>query len=174
MHTTSSKAASNIAPAPVQARADGDGDSDIHAPGNDNDNSAALNSGNPASPAEKRNITKLIERYYASALAENGVVACSMLFSTLEESVPEDYGISPPGQPYMKGTTCPAVLAGVFKHFHPQLAAELPKLEVARVRVQGRHGDVILSFGKMPMREIQTSLEGRTWRVDALLDSEVP
>lgn len=173
-HTSSSAAAAEIAPAPVLSKIDGDEDNDIGAPSDDTNNSQALAIGHPASPVERRAITALIKRYYAAALAGNGAAACSMLFSTLEESVPEDYGVSPPGQPYMKGKTCPAVLDGVFRHFHPQLAAELPSLKVARMGVNGRHAMVILTFGKMPMREIPTSREGRIWRIGALLDTEVP
>jgi hypothetical protein len=74
----------------------------------------------------------------------------------------------------MRGTTCAAVLTLLFKHDHPQLVAELPKLEVARVRLIEHHGIVILHFGTLPERQIPVAREGHTWKLQGLLDSEVP
>ena len=97
-----------------------------------------------------------------------------MIYSTLAEAVPEDYGLSPPGPPYMRGTTCPAVLTLLFKHLHSQLGLELPKIKVTRVRLTEHHGLAVLSFGTMPERQIQVAREGHVWRLAALLDGELP
>jgi hypothetical protein len=155
-------------------KADNDSDNDNGAPGDDKNNNSVLYAFHAASPADERAITSLIKRYYAVALAGQGAKACSMIYSTLAESVPEDYGLSPPGPPYMRGTTCPVVLSLMFKHFHTELAAELPKLEVARVRLQGHRGLAVLHFGKVPQRQLQVAREGHVWKLASLLDSELP
>ncbi len=166
----------DTAPAAVKTKADADkdNDNDIGGAEDDADNGSVIDFGHPASSAEKRAIVALIKRYYAAAYAENGAAACSMIYSTFQESVPEDYGQSPPGQPYMRGTTCAAVVTLLFKHFHPQIAIEYPKLEVAAVRLIEHHGLVLLRFGALPERQILVAREGHIWRVASLLDSEVP
>ncbi len=172
---TVSTVPTDTTPAPLQAKADSDHDNDLSAAeGDDRNNNSTLDFGHEADAAETRTITALIKRYYAAAYAENGAQACSMLYSTLEEAVPEDYGQSPPGPHYMSGTSCPAVLTLLFKHFHPQLALEYPKLAVARVRLVEHHGIVILRFGALPERQISVAREGHVWRLDELLDDEVP
>lgn len=161
-------------PAPVETRADADHDNDIHAPGDDTRNGSTLDYGHAADSSDNRAITALIKRYYAAAEAENGAAACSMLYSVFAEGVPEDYGQSPPSQPYMRGSTCPAVMTLLFKHLHPQLALEVPKLQVARVRLVEHRGLVVLHFGALPEREIYIEREGHTWKVDTLLDNAMP
>ncbi len=162
-------------PAPAETKADADHDNDLAAAeGDDRNNNGTLDYGHEADAAETRAITALIEHYYKAAYTENGARACSMLYSAFEEEVPEDYGQSPPGPPYMSGTTCPAILTLLFKHFHPQLMLEYPKLVVARIRVSEHHAVSILRFGGLPERQIGVTRERHTWKVDQLLDSEVP
>jgi hypothetical protein len=173
-NTTPSTTPSNTAPAPADTKVDGDKDNDISAPDDDTKNNSVLDFGHAASASEKQTITALVKRYYAAALAGDGAKACAMLYSTLAEAVPEDYGQSPPGQPYMRGTTCPAVMALLFKHFHKQLAVEVPVLKVSRVRLDEHHGLAVLTFGNLPERDISVAREGHVWKIEALLDSELP
>ena len=170
LHTASS----SVAAAPAQTGTDADNDNDLSAPYDDRSNNSVLASGHQPSASERRAITLLLKRYYKAATAENGARACAMIYSTLAEAVPEDYGQSPPGQPYMKGTTCPMVLTMIFKHFHPQLSLELPKLKVAGMRISEGHGVAVLRFGRLPERQIAIRREGHTWKISALLDSELP
>jgi hypothetical protein len=161
-------------PASAVTKADADKDNDREAARDDSENNSVLDFGQEANASYTRAITTLIKRYYAAAYTENGTKACSLIYSTLAEAVPEDYGQSPPGPAYMSGTSCPAVMTLLFKHFHPQLALEYPKLKVARVRLIEHHGIAILSFGSLPERQIPVAREGHTWKVQALLDSELP
>lgn len=173
--STTASAASGTAPAPAYIKADGDKDNDIGAPFDDTNNDLALNYGHPADAADKQAVTALLKRYYAAALAGDGAKTCAMLYVTFAEAIPEDYGPGSAGAPYLKqGKTCPAVMGLLFKHFHSQLAAELPLLKVSRVRLVQHHGFAILSFGTMPEREITVRREKRTWKVEALLDGELP
>ncbi len=155
-------------------RVDADQDNDYEAGYDDTNNDSSLNFGHPANAADQRTIASLVERYYRVALAENGAKACSMIYSTLAEATPEDYG-SFAGPAYMRGNTCPVILTKLFVHFHAALAAELPKLTVLHVRLEEHHGKVILGFGKLPEREIAVMREGpRQWKIATLLDSELP
>jgi hypothetical protein len=171
---TTAAATSSTTPTPDFRKADGDKDNDIGAPDDDRNNNSVLSFGQAASSSDQSAITGLIKRYYAAALAEDGAKACSLLYSTLAEAVPEDYGQSPPGQPYMRGTTCPTVMMLLFKHEHGKLTVQVPLLKVARVRLNEHHGLTVLKFGKMPERQIPVAREGHVWKVEALLDSELP
>ncbi len=173
---TTSTAAATTAEAPLTAnllKADRDKDSDGGGASDDTNNNAVLNFGRPAGASDKRAITTLLERYYRAAATENGAAACSMLYSTLAEGVPEDYG-SYNGPTYMRGNTCPAVMTLLFKHYHRLLETEVPKLKIAQVDLQERHGLAVLNFGALPEREIQVEREGHVWRVTALIDAELP
>lgn len=151
---------------------DQDGDSDNNSKSYyDSDDKGLLEYGHAASAAEKQAITGLIKRYYVAAAAEEGAKACSMLYSTYAEAVPEDYGTSPPGPSWARGSTCAAVLTHVFNHEHTEIAAKLPKLKIARIRVEEHRGLVVLSFHKIPASEIRVLREGHTWRVEALVDN---
>jgi hypothetical protein len=154
---------------------DRDKDADSNGKGvHDSDDGTVLRFGHPATATTRTRVTSLVRAYYAAAVAEDGVKACSLLYSTYAEAVPEDYGTVPPGPPYARGNTCPVVMIGIFRHFHAELAARLPKLEVARVRTKERKGVAILSFGTMPERLIHLEEEGHVWKVLALIDSELP
>jgi hypothetical protein len=153
--------------------ADTDRDNDFGSPDLD-PREGALGLGRPAGGPERMAIVTVIERYYRAALAEDGTEACSLLYSSFAESAAEDYG-QPGGPEYLRGDkTCQQITSGIFRHYHGQLAAEVPRLAVAHILLKGRQGEVQLSFGRLPERKIPVSREGRNWRVAALLDSELP
>jgi hypothetical protein len=157
-------------PAPTDRDGDNDSSGKSHY---DSDDQRTADFGHPASGTERATIAALVRRFYAAAAAGNGEKACSMLYSVFAEAVPEDYGTSPPGPGYARATTCPAVLTRVFAHFREQILSKAPKLQIAQVRVKRREGIVLLSFGALPERLIHVLREGRTWRIQALLDEEL-
>jgi hypothetical protein len=141
----------------------------------DSDDTATIDFGHKAGSSDTRQISAIVRSYYAVAVAEDGVKACEMLYSTYAEAVPEDYGVSPPGPSFSQGKTCPAVMTLIFKHFHDQLSSRLPKLKVAQVRVKGRQGLAILNFGPiLSEHEIHVEREGHTWKIVALIDNNLP
>lgn len=140
----------------------------------DSDDSTVLDFGHAASRADRTAIAALIKRYYAISATENGAGACSMLYSTYAEALPEDYGTSPPGPAYARGATCAAVMNRVLEHFHSQIVARLPKLKVIRVRIKARQGVAVLSFGALSEREMHVVREGHIWKMLALTDTELP
>lgn len=167
--TTSSTAAKDN-----EAVADRDKDNDGN-PYDDTNNNSVVEYGRPAGPSDMRAITALIKRYYATAAGNNGVRACTMLYITLAESVAEDQGKGSAGAPYLsQGTTCPTVLNLLFKHYHSLLALELPLLKVKHVGLIQHHGLALLSFGKLPERQISIRRERHTWKIETILDSSLP
>lgn len=163
----------DYAKAPVALDRDGDSDNSTHSY-YDKDDKAILDHGRPASAGEQHEIEALVKRYYAAAASENGAKACEMLYSTYAESVPEDYGTSPPGPAYARGSTCAAVLTHVFSHKHDEVASKLHVLHVARVRVLHRLGLAVLSFKGIPPSEMGVAREGKRWKVETLLDVKLP
>jgi hypothetical protein len=154
-------------------KVDADKDNDGGGPIDEKSNSRDMNFGHAASVSDKRKVTALVKRYYAIALAGDGAKACSMLYSTLAEAVPEDYGEFS-GPSYMRGSkTCEEGMTLLFAHFHALLALEVPKLAVTRVRLIEHHGFALLSFGSLPERQIVIDREGHTWKIDGLTDSEL-
>jgi hypothetical protein len=173
--SASSKTTGELSPAPLEARVDADRDNDVGAAEDDSNHKQDLRFGHAASPSERRGIAALVKRYYAAALAENGARGCAMLYSTLAEAAVED-DVREPGTPaYMHGaTTCAQVLTALFKHYHAQLAAELPQLDVTHVRLEEHHGFAFLSFGKLAERKISVQRERHVWRMTQIYDEEMP
>lgn len=172
--STTARSSSSTTPAPVLSKADRDKDSDTNAYADDTNNNSILDFGHPANVTDKRAVTALVKRFYTTALAGDGAKACSMLYITLAESLPEDYGHESAGPSYLsEGRTCPAVMTLMFKHFRSLLTAELPRLKVARVRLIQHHGLAILSFGKMPEKYIPIMRERHTWKIGAPFDADL-
>jgi hypothetical protein len=159
----------------VRISADADKDDDIEASSDDTNHNYVLgNAGSPANVSDSRAITALVKRYYATALTEDGHLACSMIDSPLATAIPEDYGRSPPGEPYMRGTTCSGIVTDVFRHFHYQLRLEVPQLTIADIRVKRGSGLVVLHFGSLPERRLLVHRERGHWRLGSILDGELP
>jgi hypothetical protein len=174
--TASTQAAttSGTASTGYYVKADQDKDNDVGAPYDDTNNNSVLDYGHAASPSDDKAVTALVKRYYTAAAAGDGASACSMIIPSLAKAVPEDYGRAP-GPTYLRGgKSCPAVMSLLFKHSHQQLATYLATLKVVRVRLNGKNGLVVLSFGTLPERQISVDQHGSAWKIEALLDSELP
>jgi hypothetical protein len=126
--------------------------------------------GHAAAEPDKREITALITRYYAAAATDNGAEACSLIYSPIAKSVPEDYGQAP-GPPAVRGKTCAVVMSKIFKHTPSQSPADFATTEVTGIRLNpnGNKGFVQLSSKTMPTGEIFVQREGGSWRVGALI-----
>jgi hypothetical protein len=122
--------------------------------------------GKEASPAEKRAITEVIKRYYAAAVAQDGAVACPLLYPALATVLIQGAG--------QQGDACAAALSRLFNQHHAQLVADrVPTMIVISVRLGSSLGVAELGFQAMPRGNILLAKEGRTWKIDAILDSEM-
>jgi hypothetical protein len=136
----------------------------------DGDDGAIRGFGNAAIAAERRAIAALVKRYYAAAAASDGAKACPLIYSTLEEAIPEDYG-QPPGPAYARGKTCAVVMSKLFGHAHSQLAG---RFEVTGVRVEGREARALLGSSTVPASFVVVKRERGAWKIGALLGEPLP
>lgn len=125
--------------------------------------------GHPASAADARAIAALVRRYYAAAVRDNGAAACRLLYSSLAESVPEDYGQSS-GPAGLHGKTCAVVLSKLFAQTRERLRADSVTLRVVAVRVDLKRGSARLSFGMgKPSQYMLLHRERGAWKTSTLL-----
>jgi hypothetical protein len=136
----------------------------------DSDDGVIRSFGRAANAAEKREITALVKRYYAAAAASDGAKACPLIYSTLEEAIPEDYG-QPPGPAYARGKTCAVVMSKFFAHAHSQLVGTF---KVTGVRVEGREVRALLGSKTVPASFISVRRERGAWKIDELLGQSLP
>lgn len=136
--------------------------------------------GHVASAVVRRAVTSVVMRYFATANAENGTTACSLMYSRLAKAtnfakaVPQDYEPYP-GSSFSRDKHCSQFMSQLFKEVHEQLSvADIPTLEVTAVRVNGSHGLALLAFKTTPERWIAVRREHGAWKIDGLLDSEIP
>jgi hypothetical protein len=127
--------------------------------------------GHTAGKADTRTITALVKRYYVAAAAGDGAAACSMIGSTLAETIPEDYGREP-GPSYLRGgKTCQAVASLLFKHLHSQTTGAV---QVTNVLVTGSHALALFGSRTMPASDIALKRERGVWKIDGLIGGPLP
>jgi hypothetical protein len=155
----------------------GDGDVDDRGQQSDIDDRGVRGFGHEASAAEVRAVASLIKRYYAAAVAGDSATACSLIHSSLARSsdfakaVPSEYAPAP-GSSALRGS-CAQITSLLFKLDHQQLVADAATIRVTGVRVNGALGLALLGFRTTPERHILVKREGRAWKIDELLDSEM-
>ncbi|HEY5194248.1 MAG TPA: hypothetical protein VIJ39_10310 [Solirubrobacteraceae bacterium] len=140
----------------------------------DGDDDAIRDFGHAASTNDRRAVESLVTRYFTAAAAEDGSAACPLITSPLARSVPAILGHHPPGPAYASGSTCAEVMSKVFKQNHRQLAAEASILKVTGVRLRRNHGWAVLGFETLPGRDFRIAREVGVWKVQVLLDEELP
>lgn len=169
--TTTTTASTPTATLPQpETRNDPDLDSDTYPGEPDNDNNHVF--GHVADTTDRQAAVELLGRYFAAATTDNGAAACGLMYSSMSEAMAEDYG-SLAGSPYMRGSTCAAVMSGLFKHLHARLINERATLKVAEVRVRGKYASVRMGFGAAPAKfYIELQSERGRWRLDRIIPTE--
>jgi hypothetical protein len=156
-----------------------DDDADTGPNHEDTDDYRIRGYGHAPSAADERAVTGLVKRYYAAAAAGDGAVGCSLLLirlakdSNLGEAAEKAYPPAPDVPP-LHGKSCAQIMSLLFKEDHEQLAADSTTLQVTSVRVNGLHGLALLGFRTTPERQIRVERDGGAWKLDALLDRELP
>jgi cytoskeletal protein RodZ len=142
-----------------------DGDDD---PASDDDNEI-LDYGHAASAADKRAITAMVTSYYAAAAADDGIKACSLIYSLVAESIPEENNQTSGVQ------TCASVMSKLFMQHQGQMTTDNASLKVTRVRVEGSKGLALLDFGKTPEPHVLVHSEhSGAWKMESLLETGMP
>lgn len=132
----------------------------------DSDDEPTLAFGHSAGSADRQAAARLIKRYYAVAANGDGKAACALMSRSFAASVPEDYG-RPPAPPYLRGTTCEAVMSLLFAHIRHELQTAFV---MTGLRVKGSQGVALLgSKTVMPASSIAIRREGGAWKIDALI-----
>jgi hypothetical protein len=157
---------------------DRDGDADGE-PGRpyDRDDAGVLGLGRPAAARDTREVQALVASYFAAVAAQDGRAACSLMLANVAAHIPEILGPNVPRPPFVHGGNCPQIAASVFAFYGRQLRAEAASVRVSAVRVDGASALVLLAFGDrsgLPLRLIALAREGSGWRVDGMLDNELP
>lgn len=156
------------------AQPDSDHDNDASVTDDDKNNNTELHYGHAASAAERRAVAAVVKHYFTAAAADDGTAACKLLAQQIVESVVEDYGHGSDGPSYLQsGTTCPAVLTLMFKHFKSRLRTMTPHLKVVAVRLVKQQGFAIMHVGPSLERRIIMRREGHNWKVLELLDRQM-
>jgi hypothetical protein len=135
--------------------------------------------GHAASTVDRREIAELIKRYYTAAAAEDGALACKLIYNRLRsganlvKAIPVAFAAAE-GSSVFRGKSCAEVTTLLFEVDHARIVAGLATLQVVSVRLDGNHGLALLGFSATPERLIAVQRERGIWKIDALLDTEVP
>jgi hypothetical protein len=131
--------------------------------------------GRPAGERDARAIAAVVRRYYAAAAHGDGAGACRLIYSTLAESIAQDYGQAP-GPAYLRGSrTCAAVMSRIFARTRRQLSAKWRTLEMGAIRVDLNLGSAQLGFRpNSPDRYLLMHRERGAWKLDMLFDVGYP
>jgi len=128
----------------------------------DTDDAPVAGFGRPANASQQSTIVGLVERYLAAVHADAGASACTMIYSLIVESIPEDYGQAP-GPAYARGSTCAVVMTKLFRHAHSPPASAV---RVVGVRVWGHKGYALLASAAMPASYIAVKRERSVWKIN--------
>lgn len=170
--SASSSSAAAALPDPKGEEGDNDSDSVKGGGYYDLDDADFRAYGAAADAAETSAVSRLVTRYYAAALADDGAQACGLLDSRLAKSVPQEYREAPP---VLRGKTCAVIASKFFAQVHQQLNVDDTTLKVGPVRVSGDRGYALLGFeGRLPERYMVIRREGGSWRIGSLLDIGLP
>jgi hypothetical protein len=167
--TTATGAAGRTSTTEADSKTDSDEDNDNPTSSYyDSDDNVVLSYGHAANTTDMRAIATVIKRYYAAAAAGDGREGCSLLYSILIETAPEDLSQTP-----KEGETCLEAMSSFFKRDHRQFKADTVGIGVTRARVKGDSGLALVRLGSRE-RRVLVHRENGVWKLGTLLDIGVP
>jgi hypothetical protein len=149
-------------------------------PADSNDDYPLSAFGRRADAADRKEISSVVERYYAAAAAHDGRRACQMVTAHLRShpgstrTVPEDRFSVTPHPHVSPGESCARVASDLFTRNDVELHGRPKAVQVTVVRTHGSHGLAIMALRATPERWIPVVREHGVWRVAALLGGTVP
>jgi hypothetical protein len=156
-----------------------DDDADEDKRHTDPDDRALFHRGRAATAAETRAITDVVKKYIAVAAAEESAKACALVIGRLArgtglgDAVPREYAAAP-GSSVFRDKNCAEVEALLFQLDHRRLLAESAMVDVIGIRIAAHGALAILGFRATPERELRLQRERGKWKIDGLLDDELP
>lgn len=137
----------------------------------DSDDRATFAYGHRPSTTEARAISGVVRMYYAAASAGDGSAACGLLLPSFASSLPESYG-GPGGPSYLRGgSTCAAIMSGLFRTFRSELGEAITVVEV---RVAGDRAQVVIGSRRMRASSISLARAGGAWKVADIIGQPLP
>ena len=149
----------------VVKKRDRDNDGD-----NNDDDAKVLAFGQVPGAAEQKTITKLVNDYFAAAVAMDGRKGCALLTPLIAESVVESYGRST----NLRGSTCAEVVSKLYRLRHAELVRKVATLKVMRIGVEGNRSLVALEVPSIQEdRQVTLRNSGGKWTMLTLLDGNI-
>jgi hypothetical protein len=136
----------------------------------DRDDRAVLRFGHKPTLAVERTLRAFAERYYAAAAAGDGATACALIAPEIVKTIPASYGEGS-GPAYMRGKTCVAVISGLFRHLHTQMAAGFV---VTGARVNGDQALVFIGSKGFPAAYLLLERRHNGWRLMGMVSLPLP
>jgi len=132
------------------------------------DDEHILDYGRPARAAEAASMIAAVRRYYATAAAGDGAVACGQLSAGFAPSVVSTYGhVS--GLTVSGGRSCATVMTALFRALHQQLSGQHAALRTGVARVEADSGRVLVGFrAAWPDHYMQLRRERGAWKIAEL------
>jgi hypothetical protein len=138
------------------------------------DDSNILAYGHAAVAREAATIARTVKQYYAAAARADGRTACRLASSTLTRTIISQYSQAL-GFSRSSPKSCASVMSKLLHTLHAQLSDENATLKVSVARVEGPLGRVPLGIhGAPPKRYAQVRREHGSWKIESMLDYEVP
>lgn len=156
-----------------------DDDDDDKGRSHDPDDGRLWTLGRPATKSERGAIQSLAQRFFDDARTGETARACELIVpqfarsTKLAAAVPPAY-LPAPGSLVFHHQDCMQVEAQLFQLDHERLVAESPTVKAISIRVAGDRALVLLGFRTTSERELNVQHSGGTWKIDGLLDGEVP
>jgi hypothetical protein len=155
----------------IELKGDPDLDSDTYGSEPDDENEPL---GHPASAGDARAVAALVKHYYAVVARGDGAGACRLLYSSIAESMVEDYGEGS-GAADPRGRTCAAVVSRLLAAKRRLLADDSRTLRVTAVRVDLNRGSAQLGFdGAKLTHYLLVHRERGSWKMDSLFAVDRP
>lgn len=125
--------------------------------------------GHKAAASDTEAIASIVRRYYSALGAGNGAGACELLSASIGGMIVRTFGNSPA----LHGKSCGAILQALFKS-GPARESLRKGVEVTAVRVNGDRAFALLHGPTISSGEIPMLREGGSWKVNALVGSNLP
>jgi hypothetical protein len=126
--------------------------------------------GSKAGSSDSGTIASAVTRYYAAIAAGDGAAACSLLAPSVARAIVKTFSRAPA----LRGKGCSEIIPKLLKVGAGPTRAAFVGVKVTSVRVDGNRAFALLHSRETPSGEIPMIREAGTWKVNALIGSNLP